>query len=510
MARKKSKTNKNQTKAALLSTPYNSPTQYMPRFYTLNPEPTDIIQPYERIQQITLGRELFATMPLVSAAIMNKNHCAVGNAWQPTFAGEVRSEADKTWIQSAESWLINDFYPNLNWNGQNFSMTDTLLLTGKDIDVDGGSLMLYRKTKGGLPRIQLIPTDRIGSRNGDNKITAGKYIGYRMFDGIIYNEDNMPIAYNILGSTPDKDQIVSCFNCQYIFEPAWTAAGHGISRVSYSVTNLMDIQDINELLKITVKNFSAQGIIHKNSKGAAPKGKRIFGQETVASTEAQSKVFLETVNKGGTQFISSTDGSDITPFSFDRPSPNVEAFLYRLASESIVSMGWFIQMIQPDKLNGVSVRSIQDQARKLIIWRQQTLERRAKAIVQYGLASAMESGLVPKTDNKTWLKWTFNKPSELTVDTGYDNQAQIESLKMGISTKSEICSRRGRDWQDVTNQSEKELRDLFNRAKQLSIDYGMPESEAREWLSKRDISATNIQASGTSENIISSTDAGTN
>ena len=123
----------------------------------------------------------------------------------------------------------------------------------------------------------------------------------------------------------------------------------------------------------------------------------------------------------------------------------------------------------------------------MVTWRQATLERRAKAIVQYGLAAAMKQGLIPTTDNKTWLRWTFNKPSELTVDSGYDNAAQIQSLTMGISTKSEICSRRGKDWLDVSNQTDIELRDLFDRAKKLAAEYNISEAEAREWLSKRDI-----------------------
>ena len=492
--KKKNVVAKGQSKAALFNTPWSSPTQFMPRWYVINPKSEEIIQPWERRQQIQLGRTLFATMPIVSSAIMNKNHVAVGNAWQPTFSGQIRNDADKAWADAAENWLLNDFYPNLNWNGQNLSFTDTLVMTGKDIDVDGGSLMLFRTTKSGLPRIQLVPVDRIGSRDGEATIQGGSYDGYKIYDGIIYNDQTMPVALKILGTTKDDDQILSLFNCQYLFEPSWAQAGHGVSHVSTAVTNLMDIQDINELLKITVKNFASKGIIHKNAKGAAPKGKRITGVETPApvasaavSGENQNKIFYETMNKGGTEFISSTDGSDIQPFNFDRPSPNTEAFIFRISSEAIASLGWFIELVTPSKLSGTSVRLIQDQARKLIVWRQQTIERRAKAIVQYGLAVAMQSGLIPKTDNKTWMRWTFNKPSELTVDSGYDNQAQIESLKMGIATKSEICSRRGKDWKDVSEQTEKELRDLFDRAKKLATDYSMTEAEAREWLSKREI-----------------------
>jgi hypothetical protein len=489
---KVSVTKSKSTKQALLATPWTNPTQYLPRFYVINPDAEKLIQPWERRQQIQYGRELFAKMPIVSSAIMNKNHVAVGNAWQPVFAGLVRNEADKQWVQAAENWLINDYYPNVNWQGQNFSFQDSLVLTGKDIDTEGGSLMLYRNTKGGLPRIQLIPVDKIGSRDGEEVVVGSQYNGYKIYDGIIYNKENMPVALKLLGSTAADDQYLSLFNCQYLFEPAWQSSGHGISRVSYALTHLMDVQDINELLKITVKNFSAKGIIHKNAKAAAPKGKRVFGVETqpapTAPCEAQSKIFFESINKGGTEYISSLDGSDIQPFNFDRPSPNTEAFLFRISSEAIASMGWFIELVTPSKLNGTSIRLIQDQARKLIVWRQQTLERRAKAIVQYGLATAMELGLIPKTDNKTWMRWSFNRPSELTVDNGYDNAAQIESLTMGIATKSEICARRGKDWIEVSNQSEKELRDLFTRAKQLAKDFNITEAEAREWLSKREIS----------------------
>lgn len=485
-------------KESLFSTPRNVPTNYMPRFYNLGHEPEEIIQPSERLEGVQLGRELFAKMPLVSAAIMNKNRIAVGNAWQPDFVGVIRNEADKQWVEQAKNWLINDYYPNVNWQGQNFSFNESLVLTGKDIDVEGGSLMIYRTTKSGLPRIQFISVDRVGCRGSEQFVTGGSYDGYKIYDGVIYNNDGMPIAYKILGSTPEKDEYVSAFNCQYIFESDWATAGHGISRVSYSVTNLMDIQDINELLKITIKNYSKQGIIHSNGSGKAPKGKNIFAKETTPPTAAQqvagqtqNKIFYDNSPNGGTTYISSLDGSEIKPFSFDRPSPNTEAFIFRIASESIASMGWFIELVCPQKLNGTSTRLIQDQARKLVIWRQQTLERRAKAILQYGLSVAMTLGLVPKTDNKTWMRWNFGKPGELTVDSGYDNAAQIESLKMGITTKAEVCARRGKDWKEVSNQSEIELRDLFNRAKAIAKEFNMTEAEAREWLSKRDINMGN-------------------
>ena len=503
MARKNKKHNKvaidkanGQIQESLLSSPTFQQTQYLtnPGFYVINPVPEQIVLPWERRQQIQFGRDLFAKLPIVSSAIQNKNHTAVGNAWQPVFKGLVTSDKDKQWVEAATDWLINDYYPNVNWMGSNYSFSDTLYLTGKDIDTEGGSLMLFRNTKSGLPRVQLIPTDKIGTRDNDLTVVGGTWDGYKIYDGIIFNSDNMPVALNILGETKEDDQQISLFNCQYLFEPAWDGAVHGISKIANCLTTLLDIRDINDLLKITVKNFSAKGIIHKNSKGAAPKGKRMIGLEVQQPSTAlqvpgenTSKIYYESINKGGTEYISSLDGSDIQPFNFDRPSPNTEAFIFRISSEAVASMGWFVELVTPSRLNGTSVRSIQDQARKLIIWRQQTIERRAKAIVQYGLATAMQLGLIPMTDNKTWMRWTFNKPSELTVDSGYDNAAQIESLKMGISTKQEICARRGKDWKNVSNQTELELRDIFDRAKELAKDYDITEAEARDWLSNRGI-----------------------
>jgi len=490
----KTSTFTNDAQATLLDTPWTRYTDFFPIWYQINPVPEQIILPSERRQQIQLGRELFAKMPIVSAAILNKNHVAVGDAWQPVFAGNIRNDADKEWAKAAIDWLVNDLYPNINWRGQNFSFNDTLVLTGKDCDVDGGSLMVYRTTKSGLPRIELVPTDLIGSRDNTSVVEGGLYDGYKIYDGIIFNSDNMPIALNILGSSKDNDQQISLFNCQYIFEPCWDGQVHGVSRIANAVTTLMDIKDINQMLKVTVKNFATKGIIHSNAKGAAPKGKRVFGVAVPAQPssvqvkgESQNKIFFESVNKGGTEYISSLDGSEIKPFNFDRPSPNTEAFIFRISSEAIASIGWFIELIEPSKLNGTSVRLIQDQARKLITWRQATLERRARAIVQYSLAKAMQLGLVPMTDNKTWMRFFFNRPAELTVDSGYDNTAQIQSLQLGISTKAEICARRGQDWKDVDAQTDIELDALFTRAQVLAKKFNISEAEAREWLSKRDI-----------------------
>ena len=483
-----------QTEKGVMQNYWVDRTNYLPMWVSKSPIPEQIILPYERHEHLILSQRLFNEVPIISAAVMNKACISVGSAWQPQFAGLVNNKQDEEWAAQATNWLKHDFYPNVSWMGQNQTFQDVLALTSKDLDVDGGTLMLFRNTKSGLPRIQLIPVDRIGSRDNSDTVEGGKYDGYKIYDGVIFNNENMPIAINVLGSDKDSDTQISLFNCQYLYEPAWDGAVHGMPKLSYSLSHILDIKDINKLLKITVKNFSAKGIIHKNAKGAIPKGKTgVFSiqrpkpaQQFQVNSEAQNKIFYESILQGGTEYISSIDGSDIVPFNFDRPSPNTEAFLYRLSAEAIASIGWFIELVTPNKLNGTSVRAIQDQARKLIVWRQRVLERRAKAIVQYGLATAMQLGIVPQTNNKTWMRWSFTKPAVLSVDRGdMDNQFQAHLL--GLLSKQEFCAQQGKDWVEVSNQVDIETRDLFRRAKALAEEFEISEAEAREYLSKRDI-----------------------
>ena len=68
-----------------------------------------------------------------------------------------------------------------------------------------------------LPQIQLIPSHRIGQRESGNTVLAGKYEGFNIYDGVIVNKLNRPIAYRILGNTADEDKDLPANFVQFLY-----------------------------------------------------------------------------------------------------------------------------------------------------------------------------------------------------------------------------------------------------------------------------------------------------
>jgi hypothetical protein len=130
-------------------------------------------------------------------------------------------------------------------------------------------------------------------------------------------------------------------------------------------------------------------------------------------------------------------------------------------------------MLDASKVGGASVRLVQDLVRKSISSRQSTLERRAKIIINYAVATAMNQNIIPQ-NNDDWYSWSFTKGGVISVDNGKEADIDRENFKLGMTTLSEIVSKRGYDWQSIRDQSQKEVEDLITRSKEISAKYGVP------------------------------------
>ena len=61
-----------------------------------------------------------------------------------------------------------------------------------------------------------------------------------------------------------------------------------------------------------------------------------------------------------------------------------------------------------------------------------------------------------------------------SVDEGYSRAADIEDYKLGIKSKSELCARGGRWYEDVSSQCDSEVEDLIARAQAIAKKTGTP------------------------------------
>lgn len=474
----KKRTTKKQASGGLYQSSRRSPSNYRPVYYTVGDTHKAVTQ-YDRLHSVRIARSVFTNCPDLGGALIQKSSWCVGpGAFTPIYTG-----TDTAWGDQAEEWLTTQFFPVCSTAGQNFPFSTILNLSSLALDVDGDTAMALTSTREGFPQITLIASHRIGQRKNEKLVEEGRFSGYRICDGVILNDNGRVIGYRILGDTEDDDLDVSSANLQLLIEPEWADQYRGISRVARSVTDWQSQDEINEFLLRGVKLASSIGLIHRNESGDGQDSGFMPGanEDITAPT---SGVQVTNINGGEMYFMKAGIGEGIEALKDERPSQNTEAFISRIQKRALYSIGWPQEMLDSSKIGGAAVRLVQDLVRRSVATRQQTLERRARLIVNYGIAKAVKEGFLPPNDND-WFKWTFTKGGVVTVDGGNEASADREGFKLGVTSLTEISAKKGVDWYELRQQTQKETEDLLDRATILSKKYGITLDAALVLLSQR-------------------------
>jgi hypothetical protein len=469
--------------ASLYTTPRTYAGQVRPRFY--HPQDTaTAVNVSSRTSLMGYSRELFATMGNLGGAIVQKNDWAFTDGWLPSFKG-----ADQSWGDIAETWLTDKFFNVCNVRGSNFNFNTTLYLLGCALDVDGEALIVLTSSRDGFPLIQIVAAHRIGQRRSQEKtVTVGRYKGAQIIDGVIVNGNGRPVAYRILGDTEDDDYDISAQSAMLLTEPSWSDQYRGIPRLARVVLDALDTQDIDYYLKRTVKIESSQGIFHTTIAGTPDTSAPLVGLEEDTApfvAPANTGLVFEALQGGEILYGKAGAGEKLESFKTDRPHSNTEAFVNRIERRCLYGLGWPIELLDPSKVGGASVRLIQSLARKSIRSRQNTVERAARFIVAWAVSRAMASEFIPANYQDAWYNFDFTRPASITVDDGNESKADIEGLKIGTHTLSEVTAKEGKDWYEVREQTQKETEDLLTRAQDLSKRYTISFDKALELLSQR-------------------------
>ncbi len=433
-------------------------------YYRPRPFPgqnTSRISDYEWKELVTFSRQLFAQMANIAYAICQKNMYCIGDAWKPHYGGQ-----NEAWGQEAQEWLTHEWYPVCDIRQGVFDFTTSLLVSGIALDLDGDDAMVLMEDDNGLPRLRFVDATQIGSRLM-GEVKSGPMDGARIENGIVLDRNDAFLGINILGKEAADDQIIPAYNCHLLYEPEFRSLFRGIPRMAKATLDAFDVQDIDLFLKRTVKLQSSRALMHTTSTGEAPDGSDLIVARggTSGDNNAPNDIRIEKVMGGEIIYFHAGLDEKMEPFRSDVPHPNVEAFITRLERRLMNALGWFHELADPSQLRGAGVRMIQDQARHSIAARQRTLKHRAKRAVQFAVAKAMERGLISENhDGMDALKWGFNLPAQLTVDSGYDEQADQENLALGTTTLAAICEKKGRWWEEIRAQRVRENFNLIDAA----------------------------------------------
>lgn len=429
-------------------------------------------------EMLSYSRQLFAQLGNLGGAIVQKAIYSVGESWKPQYYG-----ANTAWGEAVEEWLSERFYPVADVRGNGFDFATNLFLDSIALDVDGDAAMILTVSDSGFPQVKFIAADRIAGF--EEEVQDGDFKGARLVNGCILSPAGRVIGYRIQNSERAEDHTdLSSYNCQLLFEPEWQSQTRGIPRIARSLLTWFSLQDVNEFLMRGVKLDASQGILHYTESGTADTAATAISDNEDTGTNADTDLRIERREGGEITYLKANAGEKIESFGSERPHPNTEAFVARMERCGLLSVGWFYELLDPSKIGGASVRLIQDQARASIRCRQKTIRKRAKRAVTYAIALAMKNKLIPRNDSD-WWKFDFELPAEITVDAGYDRQSDVEDLKLGLTTKATICSKRGKWWQDTDAQRDREFDALLTRAKVHADKFGLPLDYVLDRLEQR-------------------------
>lgn len=459
---------------------------YRPRNVGLT-DLSSALNDYEWQEILELSRQLFAQLANVGHAVIQKNLYAVGDAWIPQYLGQ-----NSEWGAAAEEWLHNVWLPNCNLNGTSDWQSD-LFLSGVAWDIDGDDVALFVIDEDGMPRIAYRSAHQIGSStNGSSEVKGGPFDGAKLCNGIAHDSAGRFLGVRILRPRRGNDNgpqhlDVPANQCDLRFEPLWRDQVRGMPRLASALMDMMDVQDVKTFIKRGVKLDASIGLMHFNESGEADTSSDLVEERTTVSTDLAQDLKTEYRMGGEMLYMRAAVGEKLEALKSERPHQNAMEFIRGLERNGMLSVGWFLELIDPSQLRGANVRLIQDQARHSVRARQRTQTRRAKRCIHFALAQAMQTGRVPQNpDPSDWLRWGFNLPAQLSVDNGYEEQAQRENFVLGSDTLSSICQSKGKWWEDTRAQRLKENIDLVDKARVLMTTTNATASTPEDRLSLRE------------------------
>lgn len=420
------------------------------------------------------GRYLFANTPLLRGALLEQASYSFPLTAQ--YIGK-----DKDWGRIAEEWLYSwKQIQNVRGLSYDCHTTSRIRLLGRKVDGDIATL-LTRDEGTDYPKIQLIRAHRIADprkeswRLKEGRIVSGEYAGKLCQNGVVLSDYGGPLAYHVTGEKPDDDQFVSAANMFLTYRPEVADQSRGMSELVASVLSFSDIKRLREYEMRAQQIQASFAVTENNEEGEPPPG--MDALEAPASTDDPSGTAtglnFRTMDGGLISYFRSGSGSGIELNRPNRPGPDCQAFEDRIVRGALYGIEWDADFAVALKEPGGAWARTTLQKVNRAIKNNQCIEERAQYREDmYGLSVAMEKKLIPKPKGGDWYTWNYHGPARLTADSGNEENAKREALKMGIMTKQEYAAEKGNWWEDVSAQREAEVLDLLVRATRLQSQFG--------------------------------------
>lgn len=428
------------------------------------------ITQYDHADLVTNCTQIICSTPILNAAVRQMAEWAfAGDSWQPIHCGENEASGE-----IATDWLIHKVFPNCILRTPNKSLVKAMQVSAKAWIAQGDDLALFSVGADKMPKMTVIPGTAIGNGaqnsgwwssqtvtggalgavitnpSGYGKCVGGEFDGFRIYNGIIFDENDEAIAARVLGYKQDEQGgWTSTFHdfrlgFQYGAHLAspydWHGMGRAIPRLATQVPDWLDFRERDDAFQKGIKLAATKMVTHELAEGQdAPTARGDSAEQVVITnptTGEQETLWVEKTQGGDVTYIGA--GENLKGMDFQNPHPNVEDFAARKTRECLADLGWPYELTD---LNS-SGRAASRQTCELVnnsIWQLQIIgETRLEWFVKFAVGVGLKNGHIPAWGDGPLddpYRWTFGMPREMSVDAGNDVKAWMEMLRFGITSQ---------------------------------------------------------------------------
>ena len=430
-----------------------------------------LVPQHDRMTLQALSRRLYTNFGVCKAAVNQKATYSVGSSFLPVW-----QSADAAAGAEARAWVLDRFYPLCELRGPAFYFQESLRLISQAIDRDGEAYVLLTESKGGDPRIQLIPAHRIGQRDSGETNPGGAYGGLEINDGVVTNKFGRAVAYRVLGNESDgsKDKDVSARDLLHAYDPDFQEQLRGLPAFTHALTDFLHCIRSTEYERIAQLIVSSLGLIEYNEAGGPD-----FDDVAVALQRGEtnrSGITTETYAGGSVRYYKANSGSKLESITHSRPGDLWERFHDRLIPSALAGVQWPMSLIWKAAGQGTAERSEVVRARRAVKERQECLKMVARRIVVYAVGKAMDRGEL-KPFKRFW-DIGFTVPPRLTVDDGREIVGLLKAYEAGALNMSEIQGYKGRTVEQHWTERANDAADRKRIAAEVSAATGQDVTDA--------------------------------
>lgn len=415
---------------------------------------------------LTLGRVLYQNASIVRGAL-NEMASLATSSFIPQFDGQ-----DADWGDAAEDWLY-DHDRVCDVRGAPYCMDSINRLIVLSVLRDGDCFVLLTEAENGWPMFQVVPSHRVGCRDGEpNIIEVGPWAGNMLVDGAVVNAFGRAVAYKVLGDDPADDRFIDTASLLPVFAPDWVDQVRGISALASALIDFQDIHESRRLELVAQKLLAALTLVESNETGMSDTAAEIV--RTAATTDVPGDITYSQEYYGGeVRYFRAGTGSSIQPVVGDRPTANQREFCDSIVRQALHGLGWSYDFsLDPTGAGGANSRLVIEKVNaRLAEIRNKMLGPVRRVMDGYRIAKAIKLRLLPASDE--WMKWAYQGPAKVTADAKHASDVAKQELQLGLTTLRKAAAERGEWWQDLIDQKLTEAEYIVSEADKRGIPLTM-------------------------------------